>query len=68
MKGEGNLSITYSYRIYRLLVFVILLLILTRLIFCDLNEFDQLKYVLSASVVFMVMERYYPSVMIPNGD
>lgn len=66
MKSEDRLTIPYASRIYRLLVFIIFLLILTRLVFGDLDEFDQLKYVLAASVVFMVMERYYPSVVVPN--
>ena len=67
MKSEKDrLSIPYASRIYRLLVFIIFLLILTRLVFADLSEFDQLKYVLSAAAVFMIMERYYPSVVVPK--
>ncbi len=64
--GKGNLSISNVYRIYRLLVFIILLLLITRFVFSDLPELDQLKYILSAATVFMVMERYYPSVVIPS--
>jgi hypothetical protein len=63
---QGKLSVPYTYRVYRLLVFIIFLLIITRLAFNDLTDYDQLKYVLAASVVFMVMERYYPSIVPPS--
>jgi hypothetical protein len=61
-----SLSVEYTYRIYRLLIFVVLLLVLVRFIHNDLSDFDQLKYVLTSSSVFMFMEIYYPSVTIDN--
>lgn len=59
-----TLNVEYTYRIYRLLIFVIFTLFIIRFMFGEFSETDQIKYVLSASVVFMFMERYYPSVTI----
>lgn len=65
---RDNLSVPYANRIFRLLIFIIILLIISRFVFSDLSEIDQLKYVLSASAIFMFMERYYPSVVIQNNS
>jgi hypothetical protein len=65
-QNNETLSVEYTYRIYRLLVFIIFLLIITRLAFSDLEDLDQLKYVLVSAIVFMFMERYYPSVVIKS--
>lgn len=59
-----NLSIEYAYRAYRLLIFEILLLLLIRFTFDDLDDVAQLKYSLAALVVFMFVDTYYPSVTI----
>ena len=63
-QSDEILTVEYTYRIYRLLIFVIFMLFIVRFMFDGFTELDQLKYVLASSTVFMFMERYYPSVTI----
>lgn len=60
---SSELSVDYTYRIYRVLVFLIFLLILVRL-GSEASEIDQFRFVTSALIVYVIMERYYPSVVV----
>ena len=62
---KSKLSVDYTYRIYRVLVFLIFLLILVRL-GSESTEIDHFRFVISALIVYIVMERYYPSVVVTN--
>lgn len=68
--NDQNVSIEYSYRLYRVLVFTILLLLIIRFVFNDAEEMRdsvQLKYAIAAVIVFMFMERHYPSIRIDSS-
>lgn len=57
------MKVPYSYKIYRLLLFVILLLIINKLAF-GINDMDHLKWIVTPTIVFMFVDIYYPSVKI----
>ena len=61
----NGLSVDYTYRIYRILVFLIFLLILVRL-GSETDDYEQFKFVSSALIIYLLMERFYPSVTINN--
>lgn len=59
------MDVDLGYKIYRILLFILLFMIIVKIGFNDiLTNMDQIKLAIVALISFLIVDRYYPSVTI----
>jgi hypothetical protein len=62
-----NLQQSNTHKLFRLLIFVIIIMIIIRYFLdIDLSDMDQLKIILSVTVVYIGISTFYPYVVVKN--